>query len=491
MPLSDSSRFWLAAEVMLAVALVALPWIFGGTIWARGLLLATGSGALLSWSIGARKNRRRWASHLLFWLPLLTLTLGLVQLVPLPQFLLRLLSPVGAELRDFALVPLGLDRLRPLSMDPPATARAITRLVGLTGLLVTAFQLGRLPAVRRRLFRVLALSGVSIAVCGYLHLLASETALFGVHHFINTIVPFVTPFWNTNHLAAFLSLAGTVALSLGLEAENRDNAIGWGLAAFACGVGVFLSYSRGGIASFVATWCLVGAAFFSRKGGGLRAVLPWVAIAATIGFAGLVSFDDLLERADSLSSLEKLGETKVYLWPMFAKGAVAFWPAGMGVGAFELGFSRFQTRELSATYTHPENLGLQWMSEVGFPLSAVLLVLAAVALWRVWLAVRIHTPERYIALGLVGVVLHDLFDFAFEFEALGASVTILAGLLAATSDVAPRTHIPRRWLWWGAGLTSLGAGALVYGTPTHHEAERGRRFGSGGARRQSKPSRSS
>lgn len=471
MPTSDSSRFWIASEALLAVALVALPWTFGGTVWARGLLLATGCGALALWGIGAAKNHRRWGWHPLLWLPLAVLAIALMQLVPLPESLQRAASPVAAELRDFALVPLGLDRLRPISMDAPATARAIARLCGLTGLVITAFQLGRLPGVRRRLFRVLALTGASIALCGLFHLLVSESALFGVYEFKTTAVPFVTPFWNTNHLAAFLAFSGTVALALALAAEERDDAIGWALAAFACGIGVFLSYSRGGVATFVATWGLVGAAFFARRSGSLRAVLPWVAIAATIGVAGLLSFERLVERADTVSSLEKLQATKVYLWPMLANGALEFWRGGMGVGAFELGFSRFQTIELLLTFTYPENFALQWASEVGLPLGAALLALAAVAVWRVWRAVRATALERYVALAVVGVALHELFDFAFELEALGASVAVVAGLLASTSERTPRVPVRRTGVWLAVGLAALGVAGLVYGLPKHRVAE--------------------
>jgi tetratricopeptide (TPR) repeat protein len=471
MPTSDASRFWLATEAMLAIALVVLPWSFGGTTWARGLLLASGCGALLLWGIGAARNRRRWGWHPLLWVPFAFLGVALVQLIPLPGSLLQALSPVAGDLRDFALAPLGLEQPRPISMDPPSTARAVARLAGLTGLLVAAFQLGRLPAVRRRLFAVLALSGLSIALCGIVHLIASETALFGLHQFRTNPI-FVTPFFNTNHAAAFMSLAGTVALALALDAENRDGTVGWGFVALACGVGVFLTYSRGGIGTFVATWGLVGAAYLARKGGGLRGVLPWVAIGATITFAGLVSFDELLARAESLSSLEKLRATKVYLWPMFFKGALEFWRAGMGVGAFELGFSRFQSDELSLTFTHPENLPLEWMAEVGFPLSAAALVLVVVAMWRVWVAVRSTSLERYIALGLVGVALHELFDFAFEFEAVGASVAVVAGLLASVSDSHPRAPARRHCTWLALGLVALGVVGLMYGTPTHHAAEK-------------------
>lgn len=474
MPSSDSSRWWVAAEAAVAVALVALPWSFGGSPWwTTALLLACGTAAYGLWAVGTWRNHRRWGWHPALLLPAFGAALAVVHLVPLPAGALRLLSPPAFELREFALVPLGLDRLRPLSMDPASTARALARFLGLGLLLAAAFELGRREVVRHRLLAVLALTGVSIAVCGFGHLLADEAAFFGVHQF-EGYVRFVTPFGNTNHLAAYLALTATIALALALDAE-RDAALGWGLAAAVCGVGVFLTFGRGGIAWFVVTWGMVGAAVLARRGGGLRAVLPWVVIAGTVAFAGLLAFEQLVDRADTVSSVEKLGDTKVALWPMLAHGALQYWPLGLGPGAFELGFARFQTELLSVTFTHPENVLLQWLAEAGVPLTVAL---AGLVLWltvRLWRAVRERSLERYVFLALLGVVLHDVFDFALELNSLAPAAAVVLGLLASVErrgTAAPRHEAGARPFGLAVGAGLVGAVALASGLPTHLDAER-------------------
>lgn len=473
MPASDHSRWWLAAEAALALALVAVPWSFGGAPpWSLWLVVGFGAASLLLWIIGASKNHRRWGPNLLLALPAAAVVVALVQLLPLPPGLLSALSPPGFELREFALVPLGLDRWRPITMDAPSTARALARAIGLGSMALVALELGRQAHVRRRLLVVLALSGVSVAVCGFGHLLANVDSLFGVYHFYAS-VPLQTPFGNTNHLAAWLTLTGTVALGLALDAKTRDAAIGWGAAAFACGVAVFLSYSRGGIGSFVATWGLVGAAVLARRGGGIRSVLPWVAIAATIAFAGLLSFEQLLARAETVSSVEKLGSTKVELWPMLARGALHYWPLGLGLGAFELGFARFQDKQLDVTFTHPENIGLQWASEAGLPitlgLAAVLVVLFVRARKRTW-----ELPlERTAMIAVAGVLLHDVFDFSLELNAVAVGVAITAGLVCAVErEREGRVAVRRAGPVAAVVFIAVSVVAALAGLPTHAEKER-------------------
>ena len=93
--------------------------------------------------------------------PLAIALIGLVQLIPLPPGLLAAVSPRGAELRDFALVPLKLESWRPVAVDVPSTARGVARMLSFAMLLFVATELGRLPGLRRRLYSILALSGAA------------------------------------------------------------------------------------------------------------------------------------------------------------------------------------------------------------------------------------------------------------------------------------------------------------------------------------------
>lgn len=471
MPNSDSSRWWLASEAVLSLAVVALPWALGGAAgWSLWLLLGLANLALVLWMIGASRNHRRLGWHPVLLLPLSVAAVGALQLVPLPGPLLALVSPPMAELREFNLVPLGLDGWRPVSVDVPSTLRALARVLSLGALLFVARELGRVPAVRRRVLQVVALSATSTAVCGFVHLLSGLEAFLGVVHFGGN-VPFVTSFGNTNHLAAWLLLGGTVALGLALDTPSRDAAVGWGAAALVCGLAIFLTYSRGGIASFVLTWLVVGGGLLVSRAGSFRLVLPWGLIATTIVGAGLLAFDQLVERADTVSSLEKLSATKIELWPMLAHGVWAFARGGMGLGAFELGFSRFHERDLTVTFTHPETFPLQLVADLGVVGAAAVALIAVWVARSTWRQARGLVLERTVLLALFGLLVHDLFDFALELNAVAPVAAICLGLLTSLEGDARRVPVRGRGPLVALLVGSLGGVLAWQGGPAHLAAE--------------------
>lgn len=472
MPSQDSTRWWYGAEAAVGGAIVSLPLSIGGSPpWTFVLLWALASLALITWLIGAWKHRRRASTHLLVALPLGLALVAALSLIPLPAGLLGVVSPVNAELRDFALVPLGLDAARPLTMDAPSTWRALARLLSLGALGFVALQLGRLHAPRFRLLLTVAATGALVAVVGFGHLIAGAESLFGLLRYYAS-PPLLSFFGNTNHLAGFLAFCGTVALGLALDTRNKEAAVALYALALTCGTGVFLSFSRGGIATFVVTWALVGALQLARRQGGLRSALPWLVIGGTMLFALSLASEQLLERLATVSSADKLAKTKIELWPMLFDGAMGFSRAGMGLGAFELGFSRFQTTQLDVTFTHPENLVLQWLAELGLPLSILLGVACVLLAMQLIRQAKGRVLEPVLLLAVFGALLHDVFDFALELNALPVAMMVVLGLTAATreGEVAKRS-VHRGWVGGAFATGLLGFFALSKGLPTHADAE--------------------
>ncbi len=470
---TQSSRWWWGSEAALGLALLVVPAMLGGALesstWVLVALSSVGAGC---WLLGARQHGRRAGWHVVLWLPVVAAAFELGQLTPLPPWLLGLVSPHSAALRENCLVPLGLTAWRPISVDPPSTARALARTLALGGLLFTALQLGRLEAVRRRLASVVGASGGLVAVIGFVHLLAGLDSLFGAYAFTANL-NLVTPFGNTNHLAAFLTVTSTVALGLALQSTHRDSALGWGVVALLGGVATFMSLSRGGIASFLVTWAAVAVVLATRRRG-LRDVFPWLAIGAVVTGAALLAFSDLEHRFHTVNSVEKIQATKIELWPMFFKAAGAVWPAGLGRGAFELGFTPWQTTQLGVTFTHPESWPLQWLSEFGAPLSLVLLVVSARSARSLWGIAQGHRLETLALLGVAGLVVHDVFDFALELNAVASVAVVLVGLVAGSepekrSQRKPVSNLAFAPLGVATAVATL---ACVFAAPSHLAAER-------------------
>jgi tetratricopeptide (TPR) repeat protein len=477
------SRYTLGAEAVLAVLLAFGPLAFGsGPLWVLWPVGALAGLSLVLASVGARRQGQ--ALHL----PLLALPLAvsalfcLLQLLPLPMGLLRVLSPEAAELYGFALVPLGLEGPRPLSLDPAATWRALSLGVSCLLALVAAVQVCRSRRARRRLLTTLAATGAGLSALGLLHALFGVERLLGVFSFAPAPVPpLVTPFVNPNHLSAFLGLSSTVALGLALTEERRARAAAFWLATALGGLGVLLSLSRGGIAFFIlGQLALAGLLVLHRRQGQDRRRAWRLGAAVLVGLLGVLGVGAsaasgrLAAEWERTGGVEGLRHSKVALWPMLAEAARAFPVAGMGRGAFEVAFPRYLTVPASNTFTVPENGVLQLATEFGVP---GLLVLAA-WLWgfgRLLRRERLEPAELAVLAGVVGLGLHDLFDFSLELPACAVAALVALATVARPEErsgtKAPGSLSSTGALAGGLGLTALALGALV---PGRHSLESSR-----------------
>jgi predicted Zn-dependent protease len=480
-----TSIFSQAAEVAVALA-IALPIAaLGGALpIANWLLVVFAMAALALASLGAARQGQR-----LHW-PLLAFALAgfaalcALQLLPLPQALLAALSPPAAELAQFALAPLGLTGPRPISLDPPATWRELAKHLSYLCLLLAAAQLARSQSARRRLLVVVGGLGLAVALVGLGHLLLGADALGGQVRFAQARPALLTPFGNSNHLAAFLTLGAGACLGAALSASARHWAWLWGLGYVLSGTALALSLSRGGIAFFVVGQLAFGLLLLRahRERGGkvgsaleLRApryVWAVTALLAAASAAAFIAYERIAQELSTADSLEKVWSSKVFLWPMFAGALPPFLWAGMGRGAFEGAFTRFHTEGGRAIFSHPES----WPLQLGLELGLAGLLLGVFALWALASALRrarLGVVELAALCALLALGLHDLFDFSLELPATAAAAAVLAGLLVRPERDAPETFAqPPRPMALGAGAAlAVSLLALWAGRSTFADAE--------------------
>jgi tetratricopeptide (TPR) repeat protein len=173
--------------------------------------------------------------------------------------------------------------------------------------------------------------------------------------------------------------------------------------------------------------------------------LLWGAVAVVcVGAVGLsIASDDILAELSSANTVEKLSHSKIEMWPMIGQSAWAFARGGMGRGAFESAFTRFQTRSVEQTFTHPENAVLQLACEFGLPATAALLALFGLGYVK---AARRRLRSEPSALdlallaGAAGLLLHNLVDFNLEFSACAVALWVALGIVARPDPDEPQTR---------------------------------------------------
>ncbi len=409
-------------------------------IWSVALMLIL---AVFAYSALVLGRVRRRGSILLFPMGVALLSvsgLTLLQLVPLPPFLIRVLNPGAAELFDHVLSGTGLwgeGNWRSLSLAPPATAVELMKFLayGLAFMVVVNYFNDRHRA--RRLMKAVSWCGFVVALVGFFSKLFVARAIFGIYPVAQGTFFFST-FVNPNHLAGFLGLCSPVALGLALSARERQDRALYGFMGVIAGVGVFMSLSRGGIVAFCAGCVFLFVFAATRRARKLRRVALVQALAAgVLVLAGYLAYDTVIKELKTLGDVQAVAEeVKIRSWegtlPMMADHPVV----GIGRGAYATVYPRYKTVASDRTFTHPENQVLQNLVEWG-PVVGVLFIGVFVLAFLLALSrARQSFSMGGCLAGVFIVSLHNLADFNLEVGGVAMPFVIVLGILAAS----PFTH---------------------------------------------------
>lgn len=216
------------------MAVVVAPWLFGSVEFYAIDLLAIWVVLLWGlWAIKALAEQR----VTLFFTPihvvfLVVLVWSVIQLVPFPFD-----------------VHHGSFQWNRISLDPPATRRAILKLSMLIGYFFLLTQLMHTPGRLRQMLNVLIILGFAVALVGILNKLTFNGRILWFRpspYAANAFGPFV----NRNHFAGFMELLIPLPMALIVgRGVRRDQWMVYGFMAVVMGAALVLSASRGGIVS--------------------------------------------------------------------------------------------------------------------------------------------------------------------------------------------------------------------------------------------------
>ena len=392
----------------------------------------------------------------------------LLQAIPLPVGVLRVLSP-GRALSVDALERIGAKlRFASLSASPAATFQSFLLVCGY----VIVFLLVRQLAWRLRDRRWLAVWPI-VAIA------ALEGGLGLWQNFGRTgeATQWGT-YVNHNHYSGFLEMALPFAVMYPLALLGRARRQGhlllapslaacgvWGLAALIA-AGIVHSFSRMGfIATLGSALVMATLAFGTSPLGLLRSsrkrrwgAAGMLAMALLAGFAFLPS-EKLILRFAELTSSDPTAGGRAKLWAATIPLIKAYPVFGCGLGGYETAFLNFKAFDplIRDDFTH--NDYLQLLAELGLVGFAMLAVPAcSVVRSTLRKAVVSQDPEgRYFAVACAGalaaILLHSLADFNLY---IPANAMLLAWIAGMTLEARPASAIlnrreqlasgPARWL---------------------------------------------
>lgn len=491
MPLS----FWTIVAATLVVPL----FVGGRHPWGQVVLLGLSTlGLLMAGLSQLRKNKPAFPLSGAEWLVAAGVTLLALQLVPLPEEVLRILSPAVVRIlplwtKDGA--PAQLGRWQQISLAPAETWHCLWLFLAYVFLFYVV-----LSTVKNRRDLVwtlasLGLAGFFAALVAFLQYASGTDRFLGIYeHPFRKASEYLTGSFSTkNHFGHFLGLAvgpllffvvgsGKESASSFLPGRTSSKAVGtavrlFGPVALTVVLGAILfSLSRGAIlATAVAVVFFVGVVLW-------RGLLRWklalailLACVAAAAIASLAEGQRLRQRLGSLftADLEALDHraARRLIWSTTIKAIPDFAPLGAGAGTFREVYPTYLSRhDFPRYFTHAESGYLQLALEMGFP--GLVLGLMGIGLGLAWVgrAVASRADQDLVLAGaaigtsLLVSIVHSFVDFVWYVPGCMVPTVILFGCVCRLAQFCRQTPQPEakvpRWVFAG-GLGLAGVVGLV------------------------------
>ena len=411
------------------------PFLLGGVYYHIGtnlVIMFIGAFAMFCYSVYLLATKKSFAiSSVVFPLAAI-IVFALLQLIPLPLPLLKILSPQG-----YFFHTLEGSGARPLTMSIPDTIYSIFRvltLIFLSCILARNIFLGNKKWKQNTIDTVILISTVAIVLSIALRFLQSDAWLYGrLRHsgfFIESILI------NTNNAAGYFGISGLLALTSIYTSNFQRKKIFYASLFFFHSAAVAATLSRAGIAAYVAALILFF--FINRKSvknsGGYKFYLPVAALVLVLVFiyqTGLKLLEHEFDfgRENYFDKIDSIARAKDYFFDFLFTGS--------GLGSFSKVFSYYQSN-LWIYARELENEPIQFILETGLVFA---LFIFGFFIWLVIFGHRETKRKNGLVAILFFVVMHNTFDFNLHNFATLFPIILVLVLLVKPMEIRGNKRI--------------------------------------------------
>ena len=407
-----------------------------------GIVYVTIAAMVVIWAVdGIIAGRVRYSREPLQLILFAAALYGLVQVVPLGT-----LEPVGGV----SGIP------NTISLYPFATQVAALHFLGLgTFFSLVCVSLDSAARLRKLTIFITAF-GAIYAFFAIIQSVLSPTSIYGLLD-----RPFAQPFGSfvsRNNFAGWMEMA--IALPLGMlfsGSVERDKRLIILTASMIMGVSIALSGSRGGLIALLLQIAFLFVVTYSQKSKGqlwLKLVLGVGIIVGIIAGTAFVGGESTLTRISDEPLAADGIVSRPQIWNVTLRMSADNMPFGVDLGAYSVAYPKYDEASGFERVEQAHDDYLQVVSDAGI-VGGLLGLAFLYLLWRVCSEAisTSNTERRGIATGalagIVGVLIHSLFDFVLHTTAIALLFLSLLGLLAAArfsypDDDARASDKPRK-----------------------------------------------
>jgi len=465
------SRFDIIIECLLIGLLAFMPLAFGVVhAWSEEIVIALSGAIVICFLLKLIFNGQQEVVRSYAYIPVLLFTIvAVIQLVPLPTWLVSIISPNTSALKIELLNDLpnadAVLKSMPLSFYPYATEHGLRLILVVGGIFVVVLNVFRTPAQIKRLLKAAAIIGGVIAIITLAQNLFGNGRIYWFIHSKNSR-GYSGPFVNHSHYGQFINLSIGAAIGL-VVVKLRESFAGksvtptavfeylssssarllW-LLVSVMGLGaatVFISLTRGGMISMLIAAAFTTLAFASHRSFRSHSWIMVVMALMALGCILYVGFDAVYERLTALRDFHEAEAGRLQILKDIAVAWIKFPLLGMGFGTHSVVYPMFDRSTIAAPAVYAENEYAQVMEETGL-IGLSLMMIFGVIVWLSYIrSIRntrdaICTAAYGLGFGLVAILIHSLSDFGQHLLANAFLSAIFCALLLVLGRSGQNVH---------------------------------------------------
>ncbi|MFQ5901191.1 MAG: O-antigen ligase family protein [Thermodesulfobacteriota bacterium] len=302
---------------------------------------------------------------------LLFICLIFFQLIPLPEYILKVISPNTHRIYSDTINSLSTASTtglaNSLSLYPYATKTELLKFMSYIG--VFFLIIGNITTGRQinRLIMAIVITGFLVSIFALIQSFTWNGKIYWVIEFTRGASPF-GPFINKNNFAGYINLIIPVALSMFMMKRDNNKKALFGFMAVVMATAIFLSMSRGGVFAFSGGLIFMGFLLLFRRGGYRKGGLILGGfLSCLLLYLIYVGIGPAIERLATLTEKETyLREQRWTVW-LATTGIIRDFPFfGTGLDTFEMIFPIYKPLKIvKLRYIDAHNDYIQFVSETG------------------------------------------------------------------------------------------------------------------------------
>ncbi|MDA8238932.1 MAG: O-antigen ligase family protein [Nitrospiraceae bacterium] len=421
----------MTTEILSGILILAAL-LFGSVeVWSSSLILFLVFTLGLSWVLRGELVRHETTRQekILLAVPAALIAYGLVQIVPLPQAIVGVLSP--AAYRVYRYYSVDAAGFMPLSLDTYRTTTELLKEAAFFIVFLIVMVNGKGPGVLRGMMRNLVVAGFCLSMFAIVQKATWNGDIYWFRELGLGGAPF-GPFVNRNHFAGFIGMIVPLGLGLALTVRSREKQVLFGFMSVVMAVALCFSLSRGGITGFFAGVALFTFLMLKDRVGKWGVWPVGIFLIVLLTYLLYLGVAPIVER---FYKTDVTAEQRLDVW-LATVGAIRdYWFAGSGPGTFIDLFPLYAPAGIQSIYDHAHNDYLEFILENGAVGTLLLAAFAGLLISAAGRKIRGRAAVMRTAVlsALFSMAVHSFFDFNLHILSNALLFACLLGAVSALS----------------------------------------------------------